>query len=115
MKYIKTFEAVEPKEYGEYWKINTDTPYYEISLNKIGMPKDVQKDYIDSDIKRSFKRYEFIFILKAQANNPSGFDWSWSDYESAYKKKFRNMGEVEITTEDIEEWELNKNANKYNL
>ncbi len=56
MKYIKLFELLELEQYSKYWKIRTDTPYYNISLDKIKMPKDIQEDYLDSEIRRRYKK-----------------------------------------------------------
>jgi hypothetical protein len=125
MKYIKTFEirtTWNPAQEGVYWKIRTDTPYYQIGLDKIKMPDDIKIDYLDSEIRsRYFTTSPFVFISKRTALYSPGdleieFEWSWSLFESnLIKQKLKNMGEVEITSEDLEEWKFKNTVNKYNL
>ena len=45
MKYLKTYESYE-KPKNCYWKVRTDTPYYEISLDKMGMVEDEKEDFM---------------------------------------------------------------------
>jgi hypothetical protein len=116
MKYIiklknftenKNFKKFEnSKNTGFYWKVNTKQPNFRISLDKIGMP--IDKINIFS---AWFHNSEDIYVFK----EVSGL-WSWVSID-ADDSKWDNiyMGEIKITKDDIEKWEVKEAAKKYNL
>lgn len=121
MKYIKKFENNEYD--GEFWLMRTDAPYLEISLQIIGVSQSEIKQIIYSKrIKKSDKcyismRYNIVDGKIVGLNNDK---WSWMPGDSNGKRWYINerlnyMGEVIVTDEDIEEYNLKKDAEKYNL
>lgn len=109
MKYIKLFEQMN-----EFcWKVPTkDEKLYRVALDKIGM----SDDDIDSWLG-IIKPGDYDSVLYFYDNGV----WSWSGvdakdiYGSKYINKGNYKGEVIITPEDIEKWELEQNMKKYNL
>ena len=108
MKYLKTYEEKIDYSKDKYWKLNSLSPYYEISLKKIGMNKEEQKDFISH---RNFwkDKQDFIYII-IHYNTPIaelvGHEYCWA--EEAFHMQGEYMGEVKVTQEEIIE-------NKYNL
>jgi len=97
----------EGKTRYDWWTIRTEQPYLEISLKKIGMTD------IEAFIKRnpSLRDHKKISVLchnkdySWTAGNISMSDWSICTF----------LGEVEVTPDDIKEWKILKDAEKYNL
>ena len=109
MKYIKTYEKKSEK----FWKIPTkDKEEYIVALNKIGMSEKDIEYWIDI-IKPG--NYDYILF-----HNNNG-EWMWSGVDSKdylgqrWIDKPGYQGEVKITPEDIEFYNLKKTAKKYNL
>ena len=109
MKYLKLILE------NEFWKVRTDTPYFEISLEKIGMTKDEQEEYENLVIsERYFNNRKYFYIgLKCEG---IGSNYYYG-FEKSDFKNYIYSGEIEkeITSEDIEKWKLKNDVNKYNL
>lgn len=104
MEYIKMFEN-HNKKY--YWRIRVEEPYFSISINKLNLSKN-QKDYLlDNNLIRKEK---YIYISDYYA-------YSWiKDKSNSYKNSgYIYKGDVEVTPEDIQNWEISKDLEKYNL
>ena len=121
MKYIKKFENHE--YIGEFWLIRTDKPYMELSLHKIGATQsEIERFNLSSTYKLHDKiyismRYNFVNGVIDGLNNDN-CGWMPGDANGDFfyiKNKFNYMGEVIITDEDIEEYSIKKNIEKYNL
>ena len=118
MKYIKIFE--NSKEEGKFWKINTDEPYFEISLNKLKFDDFLKQQIYDMNngyIKNS--GWIFIYVIDTKTSW-MGISTTWSKPSEfrkniAIKNGNKYMGEVEVTDDDIKKWELIKNTEKFNL
>ena len=115
MKYIKTYEKNKSLE--RYWKVRMGVPYFEISLEKIGVPysRFAYLNYGSKDFQKGYDvngRTKHILIL---IDNESSSGWGWNLVEDGVDKDQIYMGEVEVTEEDIEMWKLKNDANKYNV
>lgn len=121
MKYIKKFEYI--KYIGEFWILNTDEPIFEISLTKIGVNRKRIDEFLNSEMYKCYKKicgsltYNCVDD-KIYGLNYFNFDWMPGDiYGKEYYESndFKYMGEVIVTGDEIEQYEIKKNANKYNL
>ena len=117
MKYIKTYEKYE-KPKNTYWKIRTDIPYFEISLDRIGMVEDEETTYIRMRNEKHLINKKYIYIgLNYDINTTGtiGSEFYWANDTNPFVNDYEYDGEIEITPEEIEEWHLKNDANKYNL
>jgi len=118
MKYIKKFEGSNEK--GKFWKINTDEPYFEISLHKLGFDDSI-KETIYSMNNYHIKNSGLVYIYIIDTNTSwMGISVTWSQVsdfrkDTAIENGNEYMGEVDITEEDIKKWKLIKTAEKFNL
>lgn len=112
MKYIRLFEQ-DKKPENEFWKVRTDTPYYEISLDKMGMTED-EKEYFLYDREMYFKRKHIYIGLEWEG---IGSNYYYGIDMNAFSTGYKYSGEIEdeITQEDIEKWIFENDINKYNL
>lgn len=111
MRYIKLFENMK-YEPNRYWKVRTDEPYFSISLDKLDVtPKDRFDGIIDSH-----PSYEHVFIF---ACDKFGEKWEYNFYDGDDHQRLNSnekyMGEVKITRNDLKNWKMKKEAEKYNL
>ena len=102
MKYIKTYEK---KDEEITWLVNVDE-YFEESLKKIGMDE------------KEARRWEFNFthgVAKPRTNKIlvsyryKYGSFAWDHVPECFK------GEVKLTPEEKEQYDLEKKSNKYNL
>lgn len=123
MKYIKTYEKYDKPE-NEYWKINTNNPWFEISLSKIGMTDDEIEELLnDVGISNFYLNNEYIFVeLDWHNSGTIGSKYYWTEdeedllHEFKIKKPiYRGDPKNEITKEDIEKWKLKNDVKKFNL
>lgn len=115
MKYIKTYEIHENKN--KYWKVRTDSPYYEISLKNIGMSKDEEDTFLKLRDNNNFQNRPVIYIeywFDRPNTRESPYVWTHGSLENETENP-TYMGEVEISPEDIEEYEIITNSKKYNI
>jgi len=122
MKYIKKYENIDEhvNAEGKFWEINTDEPYFEISLNKLGFDEELKEKIYgmnNSYIKNSGLVY--IYIIKTNLSY-LGTSVTWShvtDFikDTAIENGNKYMGKVEITEDDIKKWNLIKKTQKFNL
>jgi hypothetical protein len=104
MKHIKTYESI----YGRTWKIMLKQPEFEIGLNKItNIPKNDRELFMDNFdyFKIKYSNYPFIYFSEV---TPKNFVYDKFPLSN-------NIIEVEVTPEDIEIYNLEKVAKKYNL
>jgi hypothetical protein len=110
MRYIKKFDKILSSEASQYyWLIPIDNRQ-EKSLIEIGC-----KDYsfIDYDFSKDDRIFDYIFV---------SYNGGWhfmpynDDSISYYNKSGREyMGSINITNKELEELEIKKTENKYNL
>jgi len=112
MKYIKAFEDVNDYQC-ICWKIYTRDPYLHIVLKNIGVSSDKIDEWFNS-IRN--QRIESIYFYHDYFNN--GRDvWLWHDefIPENNNKEIIFMGDAKATPEQIEQFEIEKNIEKYNL
>ena len=110
MRYIKAYETFGINQI--FWKIPTKRPEYYVALERIGMTEYVQ-DYWHDMIDDRLDYGDQILIFYDLEEN----DWAWERIEEleTEKLKYDYQGEINITPEDIEIWELKKNVKNYNI
>jgi len=112
---ITNFKIFENDSDKKYWKIKisrveNDSEFIDLQLYKIGMPD------------KNIKEYEFLHyhnedaFIGYAANNPK-YKYSYTAANDDFfdRNGFEYMGNVEITEEDVAEYEMRKNAKKYNI
>ena len=115
MKYLKYFEQKEVKK---LWLIRTDSPYLEISIDKINLPQK-QKDYLlNNDYvtgKRLYREDDKVIDLSKiyVPDSDEKYAYSWSPYNGHGLDIFTSLGfiyqgEVEVTEDELR-------SKKYNL
>jgi hypothetical protein len=119
MKYIKKFENLNDTQI--FYLIETKMPNFEIALNKIKMSEKWKKHCL-TNVYSFIEYYGYDKILLIVSIGKDIYDtlnYSYMPYSeknmSYYNKLCKYMGEVEITPEDIEKYELEKKSEKYNL
>ena len=117
MKYIKLFENWDSEI--EIWKIpSKNKEEYIIALDRIGMPEKEINRWLNI-IKPG--EYSYILIHHTIPNANTNEDWAWSSTDSYNYSgvKYIDMpyykGEVHVTPEDIELYDIKQTAKKYNL
>ena len=114
MKHLKTFENDNNII---FFLIETKTPNFEISLNKINISKyDITTIFLKN---KSISSYKEIYIRGKYKNNIF-VDIGWIRGDQEGKEYFINKGyeyinKIAVTLEEIEQYELEQTANKYNL
>ena len=109
MKYLMKLEELWNEKNEIYWKIQTTLPNMEIALNKIGMDKEDIEDWLNKTLRNRYVNHQYIFLFKDIYSNA----WQWSELD--YNSTAKYMGEIEITPEEIDEYNMKQSAKKYNL
>ena len=122
MKYLKKFEETDfdelddlviqmKKEAYQYWKV--DMSVFKESLYKLAILYNIditEKDIIDFEYNIKFLSVtKFIYITYHKQDDFFG----WNDI--LIENDYTYMGEVEITPEDIQKYNIWIKSNKYNL
>ncbi len=110
MKYIKTFESVNKK----FWKVRTFEPYFTISLQKLGLTDDDIQTFYNEMNQNHIKQHSFIYVFYHIKPGREIGDWVYST-DFLNDDNFSFMGGVDITKEDIDKYNIKKDANKFNL
>jgi len=131
MKHLKTYENVTQYKYKDIlniWKIPYKLPHTEIAAQKLGADLSTYDLYYNG--KKKYKSNYIYFISQINDCNyrtisPDGSCgelWFFGENlkDINFKAECENLeptyhGELEITNEDIEEYILRKDAEKYNL
>jgi hypothetical protein len=114
---FKIFEG-RPNTRNKFWLVKTTQPYLEISCKKIDAPFEDFEFIIGLKVAhQEYRDLEYINIVTDYENKWGYNGWAWSSDTSMFKndKRYIYMGEVEVTDKDIEQWKLEREANKYNL
>lgn len=128
MKHIKVFESFTKNDElsnkisstlnGRLcWRVNTERPYFQASLLKLGMPLYMCEKF--NGIFDKIKNWD-ILIFYDNREGHDGTDkeylcWSWQDANLGISFDDHFLGEIEATEEDVERYEMELNAQKYNL
>lgn len=132
MKYIKFFEELNLSGKNQFWKIKSKTPYFEISLRNLCVDEAEYEQFfiVNPGITEWLnKRGRDYVYLEIDYNSGIGAEINWSgnqedfNYPEGYNQQLgyhkarvsEYMGEMEITQQEIDEWLLNNDAEKYNL
>lgn len=102
----------------EYWTLPTTNVYIvEIALNKLIEEYNCDIRKIDlyhqyfSGLEPKFDKKLYII----RTSNPTNFTKWYFDTKQSKVKNFKFMGEVEVSTLDIEIFKLKKETNKYKV
>jgi len=113
MKYIKKFEGIiDPNidRSQKFWLVRTDSPYFEISLNKMNKSDDEIQRFLNNQYRKDNAKL-YIPI--------NDYEGSWNSErtgKNSYTQDgFEYQGEMEVTPEEIEEWNMKNSIKKYNL
>jgi len=111
MKHLKLFDS---HTMGKYWHINLPKNFNDFGayLYKIGVD-----ETSNSEI---FKKIEFQVSFNIYPPTEIYIGYRLNNWKFYYNQKFEDyyyiyQGEVSITDKDIEKWEINQQAKKYNL
>jgi hypothetical protein len=122
---ITKFNLFENKGIGQrHWKVLIDDFLF-VSLDKIGMPEEIQNDLYDHycDLQDNA---DFKFVMVGEDNYSENSDWYWDfnqnrknneflEFYADTEGKYEYQGVVEVTQDEIDDWKLKKAVNKYNL
>ena len=127
MKYIKTYEILEDgieTENKFYWSLPKDEYYFFAGLKKIGCPEKRIKEMwenIITDVRKPTATRLFVgFNKNIKAINRR---WNYEFYTTPienfhnffYRYKYEYQGPIKLTREELEQIQLQKNVEKYNL
>lgn len=118
MKYIKSFEElnISDEEFtnrNRYWKLRTDSPYYEIGLKKIGMTEDEQTNFIILR-DRDFPHENYIYI-ELYWGECIGSNYYWGSNSEDFNTIYMGEIENEITSDELKDGYLKYNIKKFNI
>jgi len=132
MKYIKQYES-DSEEFADikYWKISTKSPDLEISLKKIPNCRLKYGDFYDMMCTHPIFHYDYLYVLLINSVAMFGgqyqmkyWDWIETPVEKwSLSRKFENIdiikttykGQIKVTKKDLEKFNLEKTANKFNI
>lgn len=104
---VKKFNEIQSNK-SESWLVSLKRPNLEISLEKIGMDKSI----IKQKAKSFREKGRMSNRKKLYVRNYHGvWDVTFIRYDDMYKY----LGEVDVTPEEIEQYYLKKDSEKYNL
>lgn len=109
MIHIKTYENINQDR---HWKVKTATPEFEISLDKIVVPKDKKLSMLEQKQYAQIKEFDYVYVGVDYAKWNSSGIWTWD--EDGYGMS-RYMGEIEVTQDDIIKWKFDNDIKIYNL
>ena len=108
-------ENLFPHKY-VYWKLNTERPRFLVQMWKIGM-SDFMIQQFDRVFDKNSKKDIYIFYRGEDLSNDKEYlNWHWRENGShADFLNYKFLGSVNLTPKDIEEYEFDQEAKKYNL
>lgn len=119
MRYIKMFESFGTKK---YWRIPLDNVL--VALDKIGFPKKDQKELLNqyySDLNDEYKdeiRKDYMYVAyDPEDNSDTNWYYNIDNKQDEYFniRGYSKQPNLEITKQDIEDWQIKNKAEKYNL
>jgi len=122
--HIKIYEDFfESKSYDKkYWTVNITQPYFEISLDKLGFEYEYEGDFIDI-IRTQLKNKNKHIFITCFTSITKGIKKTYWDYEifniesreELISNNYKYKGDVPVSQEEIDKWNLEHEINKYNL
>jgi hypothetical protein len=109
---IIKFKIFENLKYSNsFWLVKKNSPYFEISLDKLNVPEKLKNKYLSNRFIKT-AAVNKIYISPFEDTHKQ----SWSERSNVYESRnFVYEGEIKITREDIEDWKIKKESEKYNL
>jgi len=115
MKYLKLYEDIDPVISRVYWCVNNDKYRCKKQLQKISCPKSSISDFLfqldmydETDLFVGVKTIDYRYV--------KSYKWEMNHCGSYFiDNGYEYMGPVRLTVEDLEEIEMLKNTDKYNL
>lgn len=110
MKYIKYFEE-NKREFGKfYWAVHTEPRKFKKELEKIDCPERIIKDYLKQ--LQFFKKTDIIFVgVSSEFYNNI---WCIS-VDGLVEKRYEYKGPIILSREELDEIEMEKKIEKYNI
>ena len=112
MKYLKKFESFDIPDYGEYWSVESEEYYLRKALKKINCPNKTIESFVDYVNIHPYLDKKLYVV--SEIKNGKFIYWDASYGDEQYKT-FEYHGEIKLTNKELEEVEMEKNADKYNL
>ena len=116
MKYIKQYESSDMIYKNTFWEIKTADPEFTISLQKIGLTEEEVENFKRPPNINNIQKYPKIYVI--YHTPPGRFIGRWVySYKKFDDSDFKNlkMKTVKFTAKDIERFNIEVDANKYNL
>lgn len=113
---ITKFKIFEDSEYSEnvFWLLNTDKEFLEVALFKLGVPEWKSRhfvNYIEDQIE-----YKYIYIAPYYASNYISYNaYTIGGYKYYIDKGLKYLGELTLTQEDYNNYDLYKKSKKLNI
>jgi len=115
MKYIKQFENITSKN---FWLVKTKMPDFEIALKKLKFTE-FQINYFLTNTFIKKNKMKQIFIPMNYGNPTKYYDATSTEFDVSKQDLeqdgYKYMGSVDITKQDLLDWEKENKAKKYNL
>lgn len=111
-------EVLFPKRF-VYWKLSTKRPDFLIQLWKIGMSDAMIKSF-DRVFDKDSDRDVYIYYKGEDTpENMEHLNWTWKDIGKRDKiigqALYKYIGQVYLTDQDLEDYEVDQMAKKYNI
>lgn len=120
MKYIKQFENITSKN---FWLVKTKMPDFEIALKKLKLTE-FQINYFLTNTFIKKNKMKQIFIPMNYGNPTKYYDATSTEFDVSGRSPskvrleqdgYKYMGSVDITKQDLLDWEKENKAKKYNI
>jgi hypothetical protein len=112
MKYLKKFESFDMPDYVEYWSVKSEEYYMRKALKKINCPDETIESFVDYVNIHPYLDKK-LYVVR-EIKNGMFIYWDASYEYGTYISGDYN-GEIELTKKELEEVEMKKQADKYNL
>lgn len=113
MKYLKNFESFDMPDYVEYWSVKSEEYYMRKALKKINCPDETIESFVDYANNSTYSTDKKLYVAMEIINDMFIY-WDASYDDGQYKAGEYN-GEIKLSKKELEEIEMKKQADKYNL
>lgn len=121
---FKVFEENNELVFVEYWKVPTNKEKLIIALNKIEDCKLEREDFYSDNNKPKFGNRKFAYVIKLTRSvihdtgysSKVNFYWFYSKdirHIKTYENEF--MGEIKVSKQEVKDYKIEKDMEKYNL
>lgn len=112
----KKFESKQPPKWLDnqrYWKIKYSD--FDVAMDKLDVPTERRKIIKDGTINSHINQNQEILLTNWKFGDTIGWNWRFIHDSIINDPKWTNMGDLIITPEDINKYEINSKAKKYNI